>query len=293
MSGEMSSAVKIRRKGTAPALRLSEGRDGLCVLASPLLEKTGLVRHCFSTRLGGVSEGHYSSMNLSFTRGDREEAVRENYHRIASYLQVPDERFVLTYQTHTDNIRRVTEADAGKGLTCSRDYTDVDGLITNVPGIALGVFWADCVPILLLDPVHRAIGAVHSGWRGTVQRIGAKALEAMGAAYGTRPQDVLAVIGPSICQDCYEVSEDVAGRFRTAFPEERKILLDKGLNAAGEHKYQLNLWEANREMLLTAGLRTENISLTDICTCCNPALLFSHRAMGEKRGNNGAFIALC
>ncbi len=293
MHREMSSAVKIRRKGTKPALRLREGEKGLQVLEAPLLSESGLVRHCFSTRLGGVSTGCFDSMNLSFTRGDREEAVRENYHRIAGYLQAPDERFVLTYQTHTDHIRVVTEADAGKGLCCPRDYTDVDGLITNVPGLVLGVFWADCVPVLLLDPVRRVIGAVHSGWRGTVQGIAGKAIAKMTAAFGTDPADVLAAVGPSICRDCYEISEDVALRFREAFPDVPELLLDRGFNAAGEHKYQLDLWAANRRILLSAGVRAESISLTDICTCCNPALLFSHRAMGEKRGNNGAFITLC
>ena len=292
MSGAMSSAVKIRRKGNTPVLRLQEGEKDLQVLCSPLLEKTGLVRHGFSTRFGGVSTGIYESMNLSFTRGDREEAVRENYRRMAAFLSVPPERFVLTYQTHTDNIRKVTEEDAGKGLTCPRDYGDVDGLITNVPELCLGVFWADCVPILLLDPVHHAIGAVHSGWRGTVQRIGAKAVAAMGTAYGTRPADVLAVIGPSICRDCYEVSEDVALRFREAFPDAEGILTDKGRNAAGEQKYLLDLWAANRHILLAAGLSQENLEITDICTCCNPALMFSHRAAGDRRGNNGGFISL-
>ncbi len=292
MSGSMSSAVKIRRKGDIPVLRLREGKQGLQALESPLLAETGLVQHGFSTRFGGVSTGIYESMNLSFTRGDREAAVRENYRRMAEFLSVPPERFVLTYQTHTDNIRVVTEADAGKGLTRVRDYGDVDGLITNVPGLCLGVFWADCVPILLLDPVHRAIGAVHSGWRGTVQKIGAKAVAAMGKNYGTHPEDVLAVIGPSICRDCYEVSEDVALRFREAFPAAEDILTDKGRNAAGEQKYLLDLWAANRTLLLSAGLRPENLEITDICTCCNPSLMFSHRAVGDRRGNNGGFIAL-
>lgn len=292
MSGRMSSAVKIRRKGNTPVLRLQDGEKGLRVLSSPLLEKTGLVKHGFSTRFGGVSTGIYESMNLSFTRGDREEAVQENYRRMADFLSVPPERFVLTYQTHTDNIRQVTEADAGKGLTRPRDYGDVDGLITDVPELCLGVFWADCVPLLLLDPVHRAVGAVHSGWRGTVQCIGAKAVAAMGEAYGTRPEDVLAVIGPSICRDCYEVSEDVALRFQAEFPDAEEILTDKGRNAAGEQKYLLNLWAANRHILLSAGLRQENLEITDICTCCNPLLMFSHRAVGDRRGNNGGFISL-
>ena len=258
------------------------------MLVFPALEQTGLVRHGFTTRLGGVSRDHLASLNLSFSRGDREENVRENFRRVAEYLKTEESRFVFTDQTHTSAIRVVTEQDAGKGLTRPRDYSDVDGLVTNVPGLVLSVFTADCVPVFLLDPKNRAIGLVHSGWRGTAEKIARKAVERMGREYGTMPEDLICAVGPSICRDCYEVSSDVAEVFQKAFPgKEEKILIEKK-----NGKFQLDLWSCNRLVLEEAGVPTENISITDICTCCNPDLLFSHRASHGRRGNLGAFLTL-
>lgn len=260
----------------------------LILLKYPLLEQTGMVEHCFTTRLGGVSEGMFSSMNLSFSRGDKKEAVEENFRRLAAALGKETGKFVFTDQTHTVNVRKVTAADAGKGLTRERDYRDVDGLITDEPGLVLSAFFADCVPLYFVDTVHHAIGLSHSGWRGTVRRMGAVTLEAMEKAYGTQPKDVICAIGPSICQDCYEVSEDVAEEFAKEFPgREREILADKG---AG--KYRLDLWRANALVLNSAGVLPEHIAVTDICTCCNEKLLFSHRASHGKRGNLGAFLTI-
>ena len=258
------------------------------LLQFPALAETGMVKHCFTTRAGGVSEGMFSALNLSFTRGDNPEAVMENYRRVARALEVDFERIVCSDQTHTTNVRAVTEADAGKGLVRPKDYTDVDGLITDVPGLTLVTFFADCVPLYFVDPVHRAIGLSHSGWRGTVARMGQATLEAMKTQYGTCPEDVICAIGPSICQDCYEVSEDVAEEFQKEFPgNESEILIHKG-----NGKYQLDLWKANEIVLLDAGVRRPHLSVTDICTCCNPELLFSHRASHGKRGNLGAFLSL-
>lgn len=253
-----------------------------------LLDETGIVRHCFTTRYGGVSEGMFSKLNLSFTRGDVKESVEENYCRIAEAMGVPYEKIVCSDQTHTTNVRVVTEADAGTGIIRPKDYTDVDGLITNVPEITLATFYADCVPLYFVDPVHHAIGLSHSGWRGTVARMGKCTLEAMRREYGTKAADVYCAIGPSICQDCYEVSEDVAVQFEEAFSgHESEILLNKG-----NGKYQLDLWEANEIVLLEAGVKPEHLAVTDVCTCCNPELLFSHRASHGKRGNLGAFLCL-
>lgn len=253
-----------------------------------LLDETGIVRHCFTTRYGGVSEGMFSKLNLSFTRGDVKESVEENYRRIAEAMGVPYEKIVCSDQTHTTNVRVVTEADAGTGIIRPKDYTDVDGLITNVPEITLATFYADCVPLYFVDPVHHAIGLSHSGWRGTVARMGKCTLEAMRREYGTKAADVYCAIGPSICQDCYEVSEDVAVQFEEAFSgHESEILLNKG-----NGKYQLDLWEANEIVLLEAGVKPEHLAVTDVCTCCNPELLFSHRASHGKRGNLGAFLCL-
>ena len=263
-----------------------DGTDWL--LEYPALAQTGMVEHCFTTRRGGVSEGMFSTLNLSFTRGDEEAAVRENYRRIAEALQIAPERFVLSDQTHTTNIRVVNEADAGKGLVTPRDYQDVDGLVTNVPELVLATFYADCVPLFFVDPAHRAIGLSHSGWRGTVKRMGQATLRVMAEEYGTRPEDVICAIGPSICRDCYEVSEDVAEAFIREFGADTGHMLEEKDNK----KYQLDLWEANRQVLLDAGVLKTNISMTSLCTCCNHRLLFSHRATNGRRGNLGAFLYL-
>ncbi len=263
--------------------------DEVLYLTYPLLEKTGIVRHGFSTRIGGVSEGYLGSMNLSFARGDKEESVRENYRRMANALGVEEDSFVFSQQTHTTNVRCVTMADKGKGLTRPLDYADVDGLITNVPGLTLTTFYADCVPLYFVDPVQKAIGLSHSGWRGTVGKIGAATLQKMKEAYGTNPADVIAAIGPSICQDCYEVSEDVILEFRNCFSKEHwKELYTEKENG----KYQLNLWKANEIVLVEAGVLAEQIAVTNLCTCCNGEKLFSHRASNGLRGNLAAFLAL-
>jgi len=258
-------------------------------LTFPLLTETGLVRHLFSTRIGGISEGIYSSMNLSYSRGDDKAAVDENFRRIAEIFDSTPEQMVFSKQTHTTNVRLVTKEDCGKGVVRPLDYDNVDGLITDVPGIILCTFYADCVPLYFVDTRNKAIGLAHSGWRGTVNRMGEQVLRKMKEAYGTCPEDVISAIGPSICQDCYEVGEEVADAFKESFPDEWEYLLKDG---ALEGKYQLNLQEANRRILINAGICADQIAVTDICTCCNSALLFSHRGSNGKRGNLGAFLEL-
>lgn len=262
---------------------------GVTYLAFPALLESGMVRHGFSTRMGGVSEGPYATMNFSFTRGDDPEAVRENYRRMAEALRVDMEKMVLTWQTHTTNVRVVSEEDLGKGIIKERDYRDVDGLATDMPDVTLVTFFADCVPLYFLDKKNHAIGLSHSGWRGTVKRMGEKTLETMAEAFGTRPEDVTACIGPSICMDCYEVGGEVIEEFAAEFPE---AVHDRLFYKKENGKYMLNLWEANRIVLTDAGIREENLSVTDICTHCNPELLFSHRRSPEKRGNLCAFLCL-
>lgn len=254
-------------------------------LTFPLLERTGIVRHLFSTRLGGISEGIYASMNLSFTRGDNTEHVLENHRRIAGILGCDIEDMAASHQTHTTNIRRITAADRGKGISRERDYEDVDGMITNEPGIVLVTYYADCVPLYFVDPVHRAIGLAHSGWKGTAGRMGECMVHAMQDAFGSRPEELCAAIGPSICRDCYEVSEDVAMQFTD-------MGADIVLPGKAPGKYQLDLWLANKRILQQAGIPEKQIAVTDICTCHNSTYLFSHRASGGKRGNLGAFLML-
>lgn len=254
-------------------------------LTFPLLEHIGNVRHMVSTRLGGKSTGAFSTMNLSFTRGDNPDAVRENYERIAAVLDCKVSDMVASHQTHTTNIRQITAQDKGTGIL-RRPFQDVDGLITNEPGIVLVTYYADCVPLFFVDVEHNAIGLAHSGWRGTVNGMGACMVKAMGQTFGSRPENIFAAIGPSICRDCYEVSEDVAQRFVDFLGD------DIASPGKGAGKYQLDLWRSNEKILLRAGISREHIAVTDICTCHNSEYLFSHRAAGERRGNFGAFLML-
>lgn len=260
----------------------------LPLLRFPLLDEMGIVENAFTTRGGGVSEGIFESLNLSFTRGDDPDAVKENYRRIAAAFGKEVSDIVCSDQTHTTNVRRVDRTYGGCGVIKDRPYTDVDGLVTDEPGLILATFYADCVPLYFVDPMHKAIGLSHSGWRGTVERMGQATLDKMKAEFGTDPADVYAAIGPSICQDCYEVSEDVADAFAEAFAgHEEEILIDKG-----NGKYQLDLWKANEIVMTDAGVKREHLAVTNICTCCNERLLFSHRASKGKRGNLGAFLML-
>ncbi len=254
-------------------------------LTFPLLDGIPGVRHLFSTRLGGVSRGEFASMNLSFSRGDREADVLENYRRIAGVLGCSMEDMTASHQTHTTNIRHITPQDRGKGIVRERDYEDVDGLITQEPGIALVTSYADCVPLYFVDPVRRAIGLAHSGWRGTAARMGACMVRAMERNFHTKAEDLYAAVGPSICRDCYEVSQEVAEQF-TELGE--KVVLP----GREPGKYQLDLWLANQRILEQTGIPKKQIAITDLCTCHNSSYLFSHRASGGKRGNLGAFLML-
>lgn len=279
--------IQLNYKNNEQIFHIAEG--DVPYLEYPLLTETGIVKHGFSTRLGGVSEGYYSSMNLSFSRGDKEGDVRENFRRFTNAIGVRCEDLVFSKQTHTTNVRIVREEDRGIGFTRKLEYTDVDGLITNVPGICLVTSYADCVPLFFVDPVKKAIGLSHSGWRGTVGKIGKVTVEKMTKEYGCRPEDIYAAVGPSICQDCYEVSEDVIDKFKEGFDEKYwKQLFYRKANG----KYQLNLWKANEIIFLEAGILKEHLTVTNVCTHCNSDVFYSHRTTGDKRGNLAAFLAL-
>ena len=284
---EIRMSLEIRYKDERQIFR--EIEKEVPYLEYPLLTDTQIVHHGFSTRLGGVSQGCYASMNLSFTRGDDEAAVRENYHRIAKSIGVKCENMVLSQQTHTTNVRVVTEKDKGKGIVKPLDYTDVDGMVTNIHGICLVTFYADCVPLYFVDPVQKAIGLSHSGWRGTVGKIGKETIRKMEEQYGSDPKDILAAVGPSICKDCYEVSEDVILEFQKNFKERYwKDLFYRKENG----KYQLDLWKANEIIFKESGILPEHIAVTNVCTHCNSEILYSHRTSGDRRGNLAAFLAL-
>ena len=265
-------------------------RGGVPYLSFKALEDTGMVINGFSTRLGGASKGRFATMNFSYSRKDDPADVLENFTRMADALGVERDRMVVSYQTHTTNVRRVTREDEGKGVIRERDYRNVDGLITDVPGITLVTFYADCVPLYLVDPVHHAIGLSHSGWRGTVRRMGQVTMDAMKEAFGTRPEDVTACIGPSICRDCFEVGEEVAEAFADAFDPKYRDALYRANAKPG--KYQLDLWKANEIIFQEAGVPKEQIHNTNICTMCNSDYLFSHRRVGEERGNLAAFLSI-
>lgn len=267
----------IKQTGETPVLQFS------------IFNQTDMVKHGFSTRLGGVSTGIYASMNLGQSRGDDPEKVQQNYRIIADTIGVSTEWMVCSDQAHTTNVKVVTKEDAGKGLLQPKDYQDIDGLITNVPGLCLVTYYADCVPLLFLDPVQKVIASSHSGWRGTVGHMGQKTIQRMQSEFGCRTEHILAAIGPSICQDCYEVSEDVIQQFQQAFPEDMWADL---YYRKENGKYQLNLWKANEWILLNSGILPEHLAVTNLCTCCNSDLLFSHRASHGKRGTLAAFLAL-
>ena len=260
----------------------------LPMLTFPSLDETGIVKHGFTSREGGVSEGIFRSLNLGFSRGDREEAVRENLKRVAKALKIKEDSFVFTHQTHTVNVKRVYAEDAGKGFIKERDWSDVDGLITDEPGLMLSAFFADCVPLYFVDPVNRAIGLSHSGWRGTVNRMGRVTTEAMKEAFGTNPADLICAVGPSICGSCYEVGPEVAEEFIVAFGGRAGEILRDDRNG----KFHLDLKKANRIILEEAGVEPDHITDSGICTCCYPDILFSHRASKGRRGTLGAFLSL-
>lgn len=256
-------------------------------LSFPKLDNAG-VKNAFSTRIGGVSQGYLGTMNMSLSNGDDLQNVKENYRRICAVAEIDCTRLVFSKQTHTTNVRIVTENDIGKGLNIPRDYTDVDGLITNLRGVGLVTHFADCVPLLFYDPKKQVVAASHSGWRGTVGQIGAVTVRKMQEHFGCNPSDIIAAIGPCIKQCCYEVDLPVIAQFNSV----------SGLDATAFAKqidnnhFMLDLCEANRQILVNTGIKNDNIDISDICTCCNSNSLHSHRATGGKRGIMAAFIAL-
>jgi YfiH family protein len=284
-----------------------EQKAGVPYLSFPVLSQFSFLKHGFSTRLGGVSSGVLSSMNFGSDSGpyqDTVENVQENYRRMAEALGVEVHSMVISKQVHKTNIRKVTKEDCGKGLFRPRDYDEIDGLITDQPNITLVTKYADCVPLYFVDPVKKAIGLTHSGWRGTVAGIGRLTVEEMRDAYDCRSEDIIAVIGPSICRKCFEIGEDVATEFEKAFPQNRKDILfpidsSSNQNLSDEFtipqnkKYHCDLWSANQFVLLQAGLSASNIHISGVCTCCNHELLFSHRKTQGKRGSLAAFLSLC
>ena len=250
----------------------------------PMFEKTGAVHHGFSTRMGGVSEGCYYSMNLRSHSGDDWNRVLENFRIISDTLGIERDRLVLSKQVHEDKVVDVDETHIGNGILYENKFTSADALITNKKHVPIAVFSADCVPVLFLDNKNGVIAAAHSGWRGTVKRIAQKTAEKMIAEYGSNPADILVAIGPSIQEDCFEVGDDVAEIFINEFG-------DDTAKKYGE-RYHVSMQRAIIKQLTEMGILRENIDNSGICTACNTDLLYSHRKMGNERGNLGAFLEL-
>ena len=257
-------------------------QNGLVWLTSDIL---GGVRHGFSTRKGGVSVPPWDTLNLGVGRGDDLENVRENYRRFCAALGTDPTRCVLSKQIHEDNVRLVTADDCGKGLWRDRDYTSVDAMICNTPEIPLVVFSADCNVILLYDPVRRAIGAAHAGWRGTALGIVKKTVEQMTAAFGCDPADLRAAIGPAIGQCCFETDGDVPVALRDALGAD----VEPYMTWNGS-KWHIDLKSVNALWLRRAGV--EQIDRSDLCTACRQDLFWSHRKVGQARGSQIAMICL-
>lgn len=257
--------------------------EGVKYYISHMLADTGLVRHGFMTRSGGVSEGCYSSLNLRFNCDDKRENVIENYRRAAEALGISPESLVLSHQVHEDKILNIGAEDRGNGIFKENRFESADGLITNTSDIALVTHYADCVPVLMVSRETGAIASVHSGWKGTVKRIAAKAACRLVEDYGGSMKDIIAAVGPSIQADHFEVGDEVAECFIKEFGS------DTAVRYSG--KYHVDMQRAIIKSLIDAGVPAENIDNCGICTYCNCEELYSHRASHGQRGTHGAIIS--
>lgn len=260
--------------------------NGLTLHVSTLLEDLG-VPHAFTTRYGGVSTGVFDSLNLGQNRGDVPERVRENYRRVCAALRVEMGKLVLSSQIHKDTVRKVTADDAGKGLDRKIDY-DADGLTTNVPGMTLVTFGADCLTILLYDPVKKTIANVHAGWRGTALGIVDRAVERMETEYGSRATDLVAAIGPGISGCCFETHGEVPEAMVAALGED----VSEFVVSLGGGKYKVDLKGINALRLRRNGVLATKIDISADCTMCAHEKYWSHRYTQGERGSQAALISL-
>lgn len=255
-------------------------KDTIPYLTYNSLSEINFISHAFSTRLGGVSEGIYSSMNMGFNRGDDPDNVTENYKRFCKSAGFEYESLVASAQDHNTFVRVVTSADKGIGIYKPRDMQSVDALATNEKGVTLVTYYADCTPLFFVDTKNKAIALAHAGWRGTAAKIGAKVIDTMEQSFGTNPSDVVCAIGPAISKCCYEVDKACADNFLSLKDLSPKDFVTEKTDG----KYMLDLLEANRQILISKGIKAENITVSDLCTNCNSDLLWSHRATKGQRG---------
>ena len=250
------------------------------------LSAVGGIRHAFTTRIGGVSPAPFDSLNFFERNGDSVENVRKNYQLLGDAAGFDMSRAVGNRQIHSDLVRFIRAEDAGRLLWEERPY-DADAMLTDVPGLPLVAFSADCCTILLYDPTCRCVGAVHAGWKGTALGIALKTLVAMMSAYGADPMTIHAAIGPSIGDCCFETDADVPDAIRAELSESA----DRFIERRGD-KYHVDLKQINRLWLLRGGLDPRNIEVHPDCTMCHPERYWSHRRLGPRRGGQIAVIAL-
>jgi YfiH family protein len=237
------------------------------------------VGHCFSTRVGGVSEGCFASLNLGAGRGDG--AVAENFARLGRAAGFKPETVVRARQAH----------GAAVALARPGVVEEADGLLTDQPGLTLATFHADCVPLFFYDPVRKAAAVAHAGWRGTLAGIGKAVVAEMRRRFGSRPGDLAAAIGPAIGPCCFEVDPPLAETFLRDLPEAAGLVWPGRPGRPGHPaKFFLDLWEINRAALGRAGVG--QVEVARLCTHCREDLFFSHRRTGERRGSMAALIWL-
>ena len=260
--------------------------QGVGVLRFAGWKDLDFVNHAFTTRIGGVSEGQFASMNLGFNRGDEENRVAENYRRFCAAAGFDPDSLVCGAQDHHINIRRVGTEQRGIGIWREKDMDSIDGLCTDDSSVTLVIYCADCVPLYFVDPEHHAIGLAHAGWRGTAAGMAKAMTERMALEFSTRPEALRVAIGPSIGKECFEVDEPVALEF-LKLPQAEKFV-----TGPQRDKYHVDLWECNRQFLLSAGVKEEHITVGQVCTMCESDLIFSHRKTRGQRGSNCAMLAL-
>lgn len=258
--------------------------NGVGIYTLPALERMVGFDHGFTARSGGVSEGFFSSLNLSFTRPENRDNVLENYRRFCRAAQIPFENMVMDSYAHETTVLCVDARDAGKGYL-SDPLPSCDGLVTNDPSVTLITGHADCMAFFVIDPVRRCIGLAHAGWRGALGRIGAKVVSALTEQFGSNPADLVVGVGPSICPDCFEVGQNVAEEFERAFPG-----LPCVLECAGERPH-VDLWMVAAHQFFEAGVPPEHISLSGVCTM-ETARLYSHRRDEGRTGGMAAYLRI-
>ena len=247
------------------------------------------ILQAMSTRVGGVSEGEYRSLNLGFHVGDENDAVLINRQRFCQALSVPIDSLVTGQQVHEAEVAFVREGDRGRGAhSWEEGLPQTDALVTDVPGIGLMVLVADCAAVLLCDMKRKAIGIAHGSWRGIVGMIGRNTVRKMVEEFGCEPENIRVGMSPSIGPCCYQVGEEVISALQCTFPDTwRQFLIDKG-----DSSVHFNLWKALQQQLIDAGIRAEMIEMSGMCTVCHPDLFYSHRGEKGRTGRNGVIIAL-